>query len=50
MRPLGRLGEPGDASLAIVFPLDPENDWITGWVLGVDGGLGSLKVRGETGL
>ena len=28
---------------------DPENDWITGQVLGVDGGLGSLKVRVDTG-
>ena len=40
---LGRLGEPGDVARAIVFLLDPENDWITGQVLGVDGGLGSLK-------
>ena len=45
MHPLGRLGEPGDVARAIVFLLDPENDWITGQVLGVDGGLGSLKVR-----
>jgi 3-oxoacyl-[acyl-carrier protein] reductase len=45
MHPLGRLGEPGDVARAIVFLLDPENDWITGQVLGVDGGLGSLKAR-----
>src|SRR5271157_305806 len=45
MHPLGRLGEPGDVARAIVFLLDPENDWITGQVVGVDGGLGSLKVR-----
>jgi NAD(P)-dependent dehydrogenase (short-subunit alcohol dehydrogenase family) len=44
MHPLGRLGEPGDVARAIVFLLDPENNWITGQVLGVDGGLGSLKL------
>ena len=49
MHPLGRLGEPGDVARAIVFLLDPENDWITGQVLGVDGGLGSLKVRAAPG-
>jgi 3-oxoacyl-[acyl-carrier protein] reductase len=47
MHPLGRLGEPGDVARAIAFLLDPENDWITGQVLGVDGGLGSLKVRAD---
>ena len=47
MHPLGRLGEPGDVARAIVFLLDPENDWITGQALGVDGGLGSLKVRAD---
>ncbi len=45
MHPLGRLGEPDDVARAVEFLLDPANDWITGQVLGVDGGLGSLRPR-----
>jgi 3-oxoacyl-[acyl-carrier protein] reductase len=45
MHPLGRLGTPGDVARAIAFLLDPAQDWITGQVLGVDGGLASLKTR-----
>lgn len=45
MHPLGRLGEPGDVARAIAFFLDPAQDWITGQVLGVDGGLADLKAR-----
>lgn len=48
MHALGRLGEPQDVARAVVFLLDPANDWITGQVLGVDGGLSRVrpKVRG----
>jgi len=45
MHPLGRLGEPEDVARAIAFLLDPAQNWITGQVLGVDGGLASLKTR-----
>jgi len=45
MHPLGRLGTPADVARAIAFLLDPAQDWITGQVLGVDGGLASLKTR-----
>jgi NAD(P)-dependent dehydrogenase (short-subunit alcohol dehydrogenase family) len=45
MHPLGRLGEPEDVARAMAFLLDPSQDWITGQVLGVDGGLASLKTR-----
>lgn len=45
MHPLGRLGEPADVARAITFLLDPANDWVTGQVLGVDGGLADLKAR-----
>jgi 3-oxoacyl-[acyl-carrier protein] reductase len=41
--PLGRIGTPGDVARAIAFLLDPQNDWIDGQVLGVDGGFGSLR-------
>ena len=45
MHPTGRLGEPDDIARAVQFLLDPANEWITGQVLGVDGGLGSLRPR-----
>ncbi|RPI11096.1 MAG: SDR family oxidoreductase [Zetaproteobacteria bacterium] len=44
MHPLGRIGDPEDVAAAIAFLLDPANSWITGQVLGVDGGLATLKV------
>lgn len=45
MHPTGRLGEPDDIARAVQFLLDPDNVWVTGQVLGVDGGLGSLRPR-----
>lgn len=44
LHPVGRLGEADDIAAAIAFLLDPANTWTTGQVLGVDGGLGTLKV------
>jgi NAD(P)-dependent dehydrogenase (short-subunit alcohol dehydrogenase family) len=41
--PLGRIGKPEDTASAISFLLDDESSWITGQVLGVDGGMGNLK-------
>lgn len=41
--PLGRIGTPADVARAIVFLLDPANDWIAGQVLGVDGGFGVMR-------
>ncbi len=43
MHALGRLGEPGDVARAIAWFLDPQQSWVTGQVLGVDGGLGSIR-------
>jgi 3-oxoacyl-[acyl-carrier protein] reductase len=37
--PAGRLGEPADVARAAIFLTDPANDYITGTVLVVDGGL-----------
>ena len=42
---LGRIGQPADVARAIEWLLDPANDWVTGQVLGVDGGLGSVRSR-----
>jgi 7-alpha-hydroxysteroid dehydrogenase len=36
--PLGRVGEPDDVGAAIRFLCGPESAWVTGQVLGVDGG------------
>jgi 3-oxoacyl-[acyl-carrier protein] reductase len=45
MHPLGRLGTPQDIASAILFFLLPENDWITGQVLSVDGGLSRIHPK-----
>lgn len=45
MHPLGRLGEGRDVASAIAWLLDPANSWVTGQVLGVDGGLGRLRTK-----
>lgn len=43
---LGRLGTPDDVAGLAAFLLDPDNDWITGQIMGADGGLGSVRSRG----
>ena len=45
MHALGRLGEPDDVASALAWLLSPENGWVTGQVIGVDGGLGTLRAR-----
>lgn len=40
--PLGRVGTPGDIAEAICFLLSPQSSWITGQIIGIDGGLGRL--------
>ncbi|WJL95164.1 SDR family oxidoreductase [Microbacterium sp. ET2] len=45
MHALGRLGKPEDVARAVAFLLDPANDWITGQVLAVDGGLARVRPR-----
>ncbi|RMH20406.1 MAG: SDR family oxidoreductase, partial [Acidobacteria bacterium] len=37
--PLGRVGEPDDVARLACFLADPENDWLTGAVIPLDGGL-----------
>jgi NAD(P)-dependent dehydrogenase (short-subunit alcohol dehydrogenase family) len=45
MHPLGRLGQPADIASAALWLLDPANSWVSGQILGVDGGLGHLRPR-----
>jgi NAD(P)-dependent dehydrogenase (short-subunit alcohol dehydrogenase family) len=45
MHPLGRLGEPRDVASMIFWLLQPENQWVTGQLIGVDGGLATVKPR-----
>lgn len=41
--PLGKIGQPEDISQAVVFLLSDQSSWITGQVIGIDGGIGKLK-------
>lgn len=43
---LGRIGTAEDSAAAAEFLLSPEASWITGQVLGVDGGRATLRVKG----
>jgi NAD(P)-dependent dehydrogenase (short-subunit alcohol dehydrogenase family) len=45
MHAMGRLGRPDEVARAIVWLLDPEQGWVTGQVLGVDGGLGTIRAK-----
>ncbi|MCK6530666.1 SDR family oxidoreductase [Myxococcota bacterium] len=44
--PLGRLGTPEDTAALADFLLSEDAGWITGEVVGVDGGRGSLRHKG----
>lgn len=48
MHALGRLGEPEEIASLAAWLLDPENAWMTGQVIGMDGGLSRVlsKRRG----
>lgn len=45
MHPLGRIGTAEEIANALYFLLSPENTWITGQTLSVDGGLSSLQSK-----
>ncbi len=45
MHALGRIGAPDEVASAIDWLLDPANSWVTGQVLGVDGGLATVRPR-----
>lgn len=45
LHPLGRIGEPKDVARAICWLLDPDQSWVTGQVIGVDGGLSRVQPK-----
>jgi len=45
LHPLGRIGEPNEVASAICWLLNREQSWVTGQVIGVDGGLGHIQAR-----
>ena len=48
LHPLGRIGTPEDVAEAVCWLLSPASSWVTGQVIGVDGGLATLKVRARS--
>lgn len=47
MHALGRIGDPDDIARAIAFFLSPDQSWITGQVLSIDGGLSRVRTRAK---
>ena len=45
MHPLNRIGTPNNIAPAIDWLLLPDSDWITGQVIGIDGGLATARPR-----
>jgi 3-oxoacyl-[acyl-carrier protein] reductase len=45
MHALGRIGEPEDVAAGVAWLLDPAQSWVTGQIIGIDGGLGSLRAK-----
>jgi len=41
--PLGRIGTPEEVASVAAFLLSDQTSWMTGQILGVDGGMGNLK-------
>jgi len=46
LHPIARLGEPDDAAALAAFLLSANAGWITGQVIGVDGGRSTLRTKG----
>jgi NAD(P)-dependent dehydrogenase (short-subunit alcohol dehydrogenase family) len=46
LHPIPRLGEPADVAALAAFLVSDEAGWITGQIVGVDGGRSTLRVKG----
>jgi NAD(P)-dependent dehydrogenase (short-subunit alcohol dehydrogenase family) len=46
LHPIPRLGEPDDAAALAAFLLSANAGWITGQIIGVDGGRSTLRTKG----
>jgi NAD(P)-dependent dehydrogenase (short-subunit alcohol dehydrogenase family) len=45
MHPLGRIGQPEEVARVITWLLSEDAGWVTGQVIGVDGGLSSVRPK-----
>jgi 3-oxoacyl-[acyl-carrier protein] reductase len=45
MHPLGRIGRADEVASLIVWLLSEHGSWVTGQVIGIDGGLGSIRAK-----
>lgn len=45
MHALGRVGDPEDVASLIAWLLDPRQNWVTGQIFGVDGGLATVRPK-----
>lgn len=43
LHPVGRIGRPGDVARLLEWLLDPAQDWVTGQIFGVDGGMSTVR-------
>ena len=43
LHPIGRIGEPDDVAAALEYLLNPAHSWVTGQVIGLDGGMSTLR-------
>ena len=48
MHPLGRIGRPDEIAQVITWLLGPDSSWVTGQVIGVDGGLSTIRAKPTT--
>lgn len=46
LHPIGRIGEPDDVARVLELLTDPANDWMTGQVIGLDGGMSTVRTMG----
>jgi NAD(P)-dependent dehydrogenase (short-subunit alcohol dehydrogenase family) len=47
MHPVGRYGQPDDIAAMAAMLLSTDSAWITGQIIGIDGGRGALRTRSQ---